>query len=368
MRILVTKQGNVIIKDIDDTPMQILPSTLPTKRGLSTGHSSNLRTLTLGNKNNNTLGILSPPKRPFYPPNTTTTLISFYRPKVIRKAKSKPGNTSEENDIPNTEIKGAKPVKLSQHKISFPKNFAEKYEKTSLDNSSNIISTAGNILPTLANKTNEFSSYGNRSLTLGGEKYFSFNEIIPNKTVTEMKKKIISDRKERNKASRITENDFRSMYTEETDIMKFNNILNYPRLNANKSSLIRYLNEKKVDPKALDTLFHCDTGKLNRINKLCQINFQNEESEKLFNDLIKEKLKQKVSNTKKDFQNEISTIDHNMKRSLKKIEKYNKKVDNREKYREIFNDFIIHNWFTRDLDRLNKKSTPQSKYVNNNIY
>jgi hypothetical protein len=40
-----------------------------------------------------------------------------------------------------------------------------------------------------------------------------------------------------------------------------------------------------------------------------------------------------------------------------------KKIDEKEKYREHFNDIIMHHWLKRDLERFNKKSTPKPKYM-----
>ena len=41
------------------------------------------------------------------------------------------------------------------------------------------------------------------------------------------------------------------------------------------------------------------------VNKMCQIYFQNEDKEKLFNDFVKNKVKHQINSTRKEFQNEI---------------------------------------------------------------
>ena len=46
-----------------------------------------------------------------------------------------------------------------------------------------------------------------------------------------------------------------------------------------------------------------------------------------------------------------------------KLKKYEKKIDEKEKYREHFNDIIMHHWLKRDLERFNKKSTHKHKYM-----
>ena len=195
------------------------------------------------------------------------------------------------------------------------------------------------------------------------EKYLSLGEIIPITSLKEMKKKIIKDRLIRDRATVITENDFRTSYDPQTDIQKFNNILNGAKLNSNKSSLIKYLNEKKVDPLTIKILSNQDGDKISKINKMCQTIFQNQDKEKLFNDIVKNKAKQRINNTKKEFQIAINDLGSDINSLQEKLKKYEKKIDNKEKYREYFNEIVIHHWLKKDLERFNKKSTPKPSYL-----
>jgi hypothetical protein len=45
------------------------------------------------------------------------------------------------------------------------------------------------------------------------------------------------------------------------------------------------------------------------------------------------------------------------------LKKYDKKIDNKEKYREYFNEMVMHYWLKKDLERFNKKSTPKPNYM-----
>ena len=362
MRILVTKQGNIIIQEIDDT-MPILTQNLNSTnklRGYSTNYS--IRKLKLSEKYLNQ-NQLSRTNNIFRQNSTNSNFTGIGGSNNLSKQKfnfKMKYKNLEDSEITKEELQTAKQIKLNEHKITFPKQFAEKYENDILNNG--IINSSNNILPSLNSKKIDTQEGSNNSL-IRKEKYLSLGEIIPNNSLTEMKKKIIKDRLVRDRATVITENDFRSSYEPETDIQKFNNILNSSKLNSNKSSLIKYLNEKKVDPLTIKILSSQDGDKISKINKMCQTIFQNQDKEKLFNDIVKNKAKQRINNTKKEFQIAINGLGSEINSIQEKLKKYDKKIDNKEKYREYFNEVVIHHWLKKDLERFNKKSTPKPSYL-----
>ena len=358
MRILVTKQGNIIIQEIDDAmPLYTQNMNSTSKfRGYSTdyplGRSKNFKMNSLSRTNNKL-------KR--------TPIRQIYR-------------NLEDTEITKEEMQSAKQIKLNERKITFPKQFAEKYESDIMNSqNNNIINSSNNFLPSLTNnnmnsnlekdfqtpldsKRNNINNTSSNSF-LKQEKYLSLMEIIPTPKIYQMKKKIIKDKKIRDKATVITENDFRTVYKPQTDLQKFNNLLKTSLVNSNKSNLIRYLNEKKIAPLTIKLLANQDVDKISKINKICQTIFSNQEKDKLFNEIVKNKAKQKINNTKKEFQNTITDLGSNMNEVKEKLKKYEKKIDEKEKYREYFNDIVIHHWLKRDLERFNKKSTPKPKYM-----
>lgn len=361
MRILVTKQGNIIIQEIDDA-MPLFPQNFNSTskfRGYSTDYP--LRKSKYTNAS------------PFSKTNNL-----FKQSPNIKKYRN-----LEDTEITKEEMESAKQIKLNEHKITFPKQFAEKYESDTLNANNNIINSSNNALPSIINNNmnsnlekdfqspmksksklinNNNTSNSNNSF-LKQEKYLSLQEIIPNPSLYQMKKKILKDRKIRDRLSVITENDFRSKYQPETDLQKFNHILKTSLVNSNKSNLIRYLNEKKIAPLTIKILANQDVDKISKMNKICQTIFSNQEKDKLFNEIVKNKAKQKINNTKKDFQNTINGLGGNMEKAKEKLKKYEKRIDEKEKYREYFNDVVIHHWLKRDLERFNKKSTPKPKYM-----
>ena len=374
MRILVTKQGNIIIQEIDDT-MPLYTQNLSSTsrfRGYSTDYQQ--RKLNKSGINNfskaNNIFKQSPNR-------------SVYGSKKFEYRKIY--QNLEDTEITKENLQKAKQIKINEHKITFPKQFAEKYENDILNaNNSNIInSSSNNVLPPLSpdnhlmtsnldeknksptknnNQYNNINTTSNNSI-MKKEQYLTLKEIIPNSSLYQMKKKILKEKKIRDRATVITENDFRSAYKPETDLQRFNDILMTSRVNSNKSNLIKYLNERKIAPLTIKILADQDSDKISKINKICQTIFRNQDKEKLFYEIVKNKARQRINNTKKEFQMSINGLGSNMTEAKEKLKKYEKSIDKKEKYREYFNDVVIHHWMKRDLERFNKKSTPKPKYM-----
>ena len=130
MRILVTKQGNIIIQEIDDAmPLYTQNMHSTSKfRGYSTdyplGRSKNFKMNSLSRTNNKL-------KR--------TPIRQIYR-------------NLEDTEITKEEMQSAKQIKLNERKITFPKQFAEKYESDIMNSqNNNIINSSNNFLPSLTN-------------------------------------------------------------------------------------------------------------------------------------------------------------------------------------------------------------------------
>ena len=375
MRILVTKNGNTIIKELDVSSNYIFQDSSLNRRGNSINNtSSNFPNLY---KTNSNIGKINTHKS-FNSISISSNIRNLNRnqKKKIKIISHKDLEDLEDEKVSLSELKTAKNITLANKKLIFPSHFAEKYEQvTDADSQgNNIINYTNNILTSVDtnnSNSNRMNNFYNTSSS-SRKKYYTFRQIIPMDAITKMKLKIIKNNKMRARASRITENDFRSEYTPETDIQKFNNMLNFPKVSEKKSSLIRYLNENEVEPMAVKTLYDKDNYELGRANKMCQILLNKQEQEKLANGIIKDKIKHKLNNTKKDFQLKIKNIGEEMNLVKSKFEKYKKKIDTREKYRDIFNDMVLHHWNHYNFDRLNKKSTIKPKindpYNSKNYY
>ena len=172
MRILVTKQGNIIIQDIDDS-LPNLPKTVSTFnnsirfRAYSTGYSlKNPKS----NKFQSRINNFSKTNNQFY----NYPVFPSQNSKNIRNTKIKLSKNMNLEDIEITkdEINSAKHIKINERKIPFPKQFVEKYESNNLINTSN-----NNIFPSINSKNKESYEGSNNSL-VKREKYLSLGEII----------------------------------------------------------------------------------------------------------------------------------------------------------------------------------------------
>ena len=342
MRILVTPHGTQVVSEIEDMN-NTAQSLAMTKHHSSRNYSFNPH---LGAKTQH------------YTFKNATNTSSFYKTTSRHNSSTQYVDT-ERATFTKGEIKQAKHVNLKMHKISFPKNFVEKYEKDTMP-SNNIITTSGSFLPTLSNRNNDDEQ--NQM-----NKMYSFKEIIPEKTITNLKLTMINDAKQKAKLSRVTEKQFRTIYQPQTELEKFEDILECPKVTPNKLSLIKYLNEsKKLNPIALKTLVESNPERISRVNKMCQILFHEEEQQRILNDIIKGKIRQKVNSDKVDFQKKIKQMKTEVDGLKNRLSKYTKRLDDRERYRDLHNDIVVHFWNKHNnYERFNKKPLLKSIHTIN---
>jgi hypothetical protein len=179
-----------------------------------------------------------------------------------------------------------------------------------------------------------------------------------------MKIKMIRDKKMKDKLSKIDENNFRSTYEEKTDIEKLDDLLSYPKINSTKIGLIKYLNnDKKITPYYLRKVVKSNPVQINRMNKLAQIIINQEEKQKLQSNLIENKIENSKNEEKILINQQMDTMKRQMQGFKDKLDKYKTKINKKERYRDLFNDVLIHYWGKYDYDKLNKKGTPRNKYT-----
>ena len=195
------------------------------------------------------------------------------------------------------------------------------------------------------------------------QRYYSFRDIIPNKTITKMKLNIIKDRKMKDKLSRIDETKFRSIYHPKTELENFDDVLNCAKINPNKMGLIRYLNESKnPQPITLKDLINSNSHRLNRMNKICETLLREEERQRVMNQNIQKKIKSSLNAEIIEYQNQINSMKEKINEYKEKMEKYNiNRVDHKENYKDLYRIMETKVWAKYDFDRLNKKNSPKTK-------
>ena len=180
-----------------------------------------------------------------------------------------------------------------------------------------------------------------------------------------MKKKIINEYKQKEQSMRITENNFRSIYKTETDLEKFNSLLLSPKIKSSKLSLIKYLNETKIQPNVISFLSKKDPVKINKINRICELYFINKGKNNSVNNLLKNKEKNKKEDLNNNFQNILEDVGKKVDYFKEKMKKYNHKINKREKYQELFRN-KSNCWNRINSDRLNLNNSIRKNARNYN--
>ena len=247
-------------------------------------------------------------------------------------------------------LKNLKIHNLNLQKINVSKSIIEKYDRT--NSTSNLI---------LSNKISSFLSNENKKISKNKSsnniKILSFNEIIPENIVKNMKIQFINDKIMKNKLSKVDENKFRSIYKIKTDLEKLDDILSFPKINSNKISLIRYLNNcKKIKPKILETLVKSNKEKINKLDKLAEVIMNEDENQKLQNSIIQNKIKNIQNEESVYINKEINKMKKQMDGFKNRLEKYKIPIDKKDKYRDLLKDIENNYWNKYNYDKLNKKS------------
>ena len=352
MRIIVTQQGEQIIEQLErmnsTTSLRIHKMTNK-NRNLS---HTNFKKINIQNMNNLKSRNLS-----------KNSLNNIYS-KDLSKSKKVNSNYFLTEDINSPSLNNTKRYHLSMKKIYFPKYFVEKYESPSKSTVS-IIKQTNNFLPSL--KQNISSDSKEEDEKLNYNRLFSFKDIIPKKTIYNMKTNILKKSIEKEKNTKIDSSNFRSIYQLKSPIDKFNDLINQPILHTGNYGLIKYFNEKKnTSPLSIKGIVDSNPLRLNKVNKICESIFRDEEKQKSSQERIEKKIKQRNNNEKLCFSKEIKTAKINIEEIKGKLDKYNKRIDPKQRYKELFKELNLKYWNKYDFDKLNKKKMEKSKskYLN----
>ena len=346
MRILVTKDGNTIIQELDNSNSNI---TLPLiKRNFSSGHFNKIKKKIIisklrNNKEHNSIKnkFLSVSK--FNNNNKNNVENDTYTNQTIKKSNN--NIYSEDNSI--SVYRKPKYIKLKSPKLIFPKQFSERYEKDNNQSIEIIRSKMNCYIPSITIK--------NINPTQSNKQYYSFIDIISNENIKEMRKKIVKEYKEKKKDEKITEKNFRSIYRSKSVLDNFNYLLLNPIINSNKINLIKYINEKKMDPITLKSLSEKDQMELDKIDQVCKIYYMKKEKDTILNDYIKNKANAVMNEAKEEFQNVMRDAENKVDDFKTKLEKYNTKINAKEKYKELLQEIKHKHWRKFNLNRFNKK-------------
>ncbi len=351
MRIIVTQQGEQIIEQLER-----MNSTTSNRIHKMTNKNRNLSHSNFQKMNTNKNKIKSR--------NLTKNSLNTIYSKDSLKSKKTNSMYFLTQDINSPSLNNTKRYHLSMKKIYFPKYFVEKYESPSKSTVS-IIKQTNNFLPSL--KQNISSDSKEEDEKLNYNRLFSFKDIIPKKTIYNMKTNILKKSIEKERNTKIDSSNFRSIYQLKSPIDKFNDLINQPILHTGNYGLIKYFNEKKnTSPLSIKGIVDSNPLRLNKVNKICESIFRDEEKQKSSQERIEKKIKERNNNEKLIFSKVIKTAKFNIEEIKEKLDKYNKRIDPKQRYKELFKELNLKYWNKYDFDKLNKKKMEKSKskYLN----
>jgi hypothetical protein len=182
---------------------------------------------------------------------------------------------------------------------------------------------------------------------------FQIRDIVNERSLSNLKDKIIKDKRMKEKLSRIDEKCFRTVYRDRTELDKLEEKLN-KEISPDKINLIKYLNQKQtISEKFLDKVANNDEEQTYKLNRICQIVFHKQNDELIFNNTLKKALTVHKNREKVEYRTRIETLGRNIKDFNDLLSRYPKPETSREKYRDIHND-MVKTWRKFHADRLQR--------------
>ena len=380
MRILITKNGRIIIQDIHPDIKY---------KGLLTSQKSfvskkNFNNLTLNSLKHKTIDKST--KNIFHPKKK---LKNLEIDDVLSEINSPQMNNSKSV---------CKMLTIDPNKnLNMPQSVADKYFSTQFDSMNND-NEDKNILPDVLisiNKSiekdaskrgldyiyNNISSLQtmkengrNRMMSINTEReeqgHYTMNmnlpKILPSyplkyiitpKILKKLKKQAIKMEYDSKKDKRLSEDNFRSKVKKDLKTTLELNLKN--EINAENTNLISYINkDKEIKVPFVDRLCNFDDNKLRKLNKISQKTMFVQGQEKIIKERIKDKIKAKFRNASETYKDGLENIRCQLMKSEKIINDEEKKiVDKKERYANQYNEAEL-NWVKSGVLRFFHKNKP----------
>ncbi len=315
MRIVLTKNGVNIIKEIDDVP----------RRRNKTYDSS----------------------------------YSSLRTRSEVKEDSNPFDNLNKKDS------NYKEITLTEKKLKIPFEMEEKYTKFKNENEENTLKSLNSseqLLPDILSNINKSIendtkiSSSNSQLPIIKNSY-PIKYIISPKSYQKLSNDVKLKKQLLKRGTKLTEDNFRSVvYEDPQKIFDKNSSFEINTLNRN---LIMYLNtDETISNSYIAKLNKYNKEKIKKLNKICQNAFYYKEQEKMINKLIKKKLRSDIIHINDIYKEQLDEMKNDLEKSKVVFQNGElPKFDNRERY---LNQIIKaeRDWSRFNTARFYKKSNP----------
>ena len=316
MRIVLTKNGVNIIKEIDDVPRR-------RNRTYDSSYSS------------------------------------------VRTRSNNVKEDSNPFDNLNKKNSNYKEITLTEKKLKIPFEMEEKYIKIKNENEEETLKSLNSseqLLPDILSNINKSIendskvSSSNTQLPIIKNSY-PIKYIISPKSYQKLSNDVKLQKQLLKKGKKLTEDNFRSVvYEDPQKIFDKNSSFEINTLNRN---LIMYLNtDETISNSYIAKLNKYNKEKIKKLNKICQNAFYYKEQEKIINKLIKKKLRSDIIHINDTYKEQLDEMKNDLEKS-KSVLKNGElpKFDNRERY---LNQIIRaeRDWSRFNTARFYKKSNP----------
>ena len=412
MRIVITKNGKIIVRELDDESPEI------EKQKSKYNHSSSHTKLPIissttndelfkkySTKNNEFLNRVLKYRETFQSKRSSS---------IIDKSSLESFYNRDESKINLNELNQAKKIKISHPKLNMTQAFLDKYDdydknyKKKLNELSNNLDSKKNSPKKSEEKSENNNNEDNNdninqniNSNINFDSKFGFNssemsnkvnrinlgQIISKNNLNNLRKQISKynkgpdDKRIPLNEQNLRSYNFRSRYEnkqateEDMDLL-----LNYS-INPDKESIIKYFQqEKNISPQYFENLLKYDEPHLYKLNKICQIIFNRKENQDKFNDLKYYKLNRVKDkfNKQRDGQN-MKDMLNMMKKANSILEGYSIVQNNHNFWRKhAYKDDVLKikekYWdkynvdrFLKNKQRMNLNSLSQTT-KNNDIF
>lgn len=287
---------------------------------------------------------------------------SYSTPSFLSQSSKKnlSNNISSSFSTNESSIIKPKMITIKQTKVQVPQ------EKSALYDKDNTINTT--IVKQLPDIYYSLSSNSSNSLPILKQKY-SLREIINEKCYEKLKEKIKKDQYIKNHDIIVDHTSFRKYMTDQKifeDIEKHKK----KKIDVNNSNLVEYLMGKTtITDKLLANINSYNEKRMNKINKICQKILAKNEQEKLFQQEVKQIMKNKEIKEREQTRLKMIQMNNDISSFYKKISaKYNYGgVSKKDNFLIIHKDFVDKYWkknnnFKRFFHRRQSQSVDYSKY------
>ena len=282
-----------------------------------------------------------------------------------KKTKSKEIEETNPFDYLNKKLSNYKEIELTEKKLKIPFDMEEKYTKFKNENEeSNLksLNSSEQILPDILSNINKSIEMDSKNLSSNSQlpliqNSYPLKYIMNAKSYQKLANDVKLKKQLLKKGKKLTEDNFRSVvYEDPQKIFDKNSSFEINTLNRN---LIMYLNtDETISNSYIAKLNKYNKEKLKKLNKICQNEFYYRDQEKIINKYIKNKLKRDVIQIVDNYKEKLDEMKNDLDKSREVIRNGElPKFDKRERY---LNQIIKaeRDWSKYNTARLYKKSNP----------